>query len=495
MGWFDFLTHKKEEDEDMKGFVRLEEDEDVVSAQDMMFQKSYKKKRLSEEVFDGNLDQGTEFDDRLFKQLSGATALDLPIQTIQRAMRLSLLLYRKNVRAFSAVEVVKDFVIGNGVSHKAADPKVQAVLDQHWKMNHWEDKLEERVRSFAIFGEQLYPVFVREKDGLVRISSVSPTKIRGVLRDKDDAEDLVKIAVASGKETAAVNVFSFGEVSDGETKVFDLMRLDDEGNMQGNAFFFALNRISGATRGAPDSLASIDWFEGLDSFIFSLLERGEISQNVVFDLEYQGLNEQELRKRAASFMNSLRSGGVFAHNEKVKLKIQVPDLGADDADKAVSILLRQIQAGTRMSGLFYGDSVDLTKGTATELSMPVGRFMQSRQNKIRRMLTDIFDYQIQESKKAGTLDGVTDFSYEIFMPKILLRDVKMITGALKELSESLTEAVENGWVENDDAGKVYRSLVEQLGSAIDDNTDEVNVKEMVEKEIKKLKEEKAKAAK
>jgi len=491
MSFKDWVFGKKEEDEDMKGYKRLSEDTDKdLEASDMLYTTGFKKARLSEEIFN-NTDEGTEFDDKLFRKLDGATALDLPLNTIRRAMRLSLLLYRKNVRAFSSVEVVKDFVIGNGVSFKAADPKVQAALDQHWKMNEWEDRLEERVRSFGIFGEQLYPAFVREKDGLVRISSVSPTKILGVLRDPENAEDLQKVVVSTGKEQASATNFTLGSELDGKQKSFDIMKLNEEGELEGDAFFFAINRISGATRGAPDSLASVDWFEGLDNFIFSLLERGEISQNVVFDLQYDGANEQELRKKANAFMADLKSGGVFAHNEKVNLSIKVPQLGAEDADKAVSILLRQIQSGTRLSGLFFGDSVDLTKGTATELSMPVGRYMQSRQNKIRRMITKIFDYQIQESKKAGQLEGVKDFSFEIFMPKILLRDVKMITGALKELGESLTEAVENGWVSSENAGKVYRSLVEQLGSAIDDNTDEINVKEMLDKEIQKIKEEAA----
>lgn len=430
----------------------------------------FRKRRLSEAVFElDNPDAGTEFDDRFFRNIERASALDLPPHIQRKSQRLAILLWRKNVRAYGATEIVKDFVLGDGISFESADPKVQEALEEYWEVNEWEDKLEERLRSLAIFGEQLYPTFVNSTTGLVRNTSVTPLRIRGVNRDPNDAEELVSIATSLGAEHPASVIYLPGFIGDPDAgKIFQLIRPSDDGTLLfeprlNNAFFFAINRLSGGTRGAPDMLSSVDWLEGIDGFVFSMMERAALTQDVVWDITFDGLTEPEIRQKTTGFINALRAGGVFGHNEKVKLGIQVPNLASGEAKTATQVLQSQINAGMRLPGLFFGESADLTRAAASELSIPVAKMIQGRQKFFRRMLAKMFRFQIEQFIKVGRLEGVKDFSFEIEMPQVFLRDVKVLAQAMVALSTALGVGVEQGWITEIEASKVYRMGMREFG--------------------------------
>lgn len=450
----------------------LDEDDLAEIRAAAMWRQRAGKRRLTEAIFEiDNPDAGTEFDDRFFVSLERAAALDLPPQIQRKAQRLSILLWRKNVRAYAATELLKDFVLGEGIRFKAKDDKVQAVLEEHWEVNEWEDKIEERMRALGIFGEQIYPAFVNTDTGLVRITSVLPLRIRHVNRDPNDAEELISVATSVGAEQTASVIYLPGFIGDPDAgKVFQIIRPGENGQLifeprLNNAFFFAINRIAGATRGAPDMLSAVDWLEGIDGFVFSLMERASITQNVVWDLQFDGLTANEIKERVKAFINALRSGGVFGHNERVKLNIQVPQLASSDAQGAVDIIEAQINAGTRFPGLMFGKSKDLTRAAAAELSIPVEKMISGRQKFVRRMLTKIFRFQIQESRKVGALDGVEDFSFVIEMPQVFLRDAKTIAQALVALSTALVTAQENAWISDDEAGSIFKMALREIGSS------------------------------
>jgi len=435
----------------------VEEDEHIQEIQAAAMQRRLnqrKKTRILENIFPfGNIDAGDpKFDDKFFAQLGSTGVVDLPQETIRKSQRLSMILYRKNVRAFSSIELVKDFVWGEGVQITANDNRVKDVLDEHWEVNEWEEKGPERLRALALFGEQLWPTRVNDVTGLVHISSVIPIRIRSILRKRDDAEILDKVLTNIGS-TKDKNI---------KDKTFDIIKLNDDGKLEGEAFYFAINRVLGSTRGLGDLVVSIDWFEGQDNFIFSLLERAQISQDVVHDLTYEGLDGKELRKKADDFNAQLNAGGIFVHNEKVKHKLTVPEMGASEGKEVNSILLKQINSGTRLAGLFYGDSDDLTRASASELSVPVAKYIQGRQNFLKRMLARMFRYQIEQSIQHGKLNGVNDFGFKIEMSKVFLRDMTTITKSMVDLSGTLEVALDRSWVNNDEASDIYRSIAGQI---------------------------------
>ncbi len=418
-----------------------------------------------------NIDAGTEFDDRLFVPIQDAAgaAVDLPLQLLRSLQRISLILYRKNVRAYSMIETIKDFALGRGVQVISASTKTQEVIDLHWEINEWDEKLPGRARAFGIFGEALWETFIRDGDGLVTLGSILPLRIMGVKTDEEDGNraDLVFVVEETAGGAGAGSAFTTdGGSFNVRARPLKVIQRQRNGKLEGEAFFFCVNKIDGAQRGLPDLSPSVDWLEGLDGFIFSLLERAELASDVVFDLEYEDLDENELRAAGRSFMDAHRAGEAFAHNQKVTLKIQAPDLGGDDAEKVISIILRQIQAGTRLAGLFYGDSEDLTRASASELSLPVMKAIEGRQEFFRRMIKKVIAFQIQEAQKAGVIPKDEDTTFEVVMPQVSLRDLATVAGALVSLKDALRDAMDLGWISWGEARRVFRTNLGELGTVL-----------------------------
>ncbi len=406
-----------------------------------------------------NPDAGTEFDDRFFKRLGEVSDTDVPIELLQNAQRLSILLFRKNVRAYTAINTIVDFALGDGIEMRANDDRVAALLQKHWEVNQWDKRAPERLRSLALFGEQLYPAFIGE-NGIVKISSISPFKIRNIERDKENAEEF--IAAHISLSAASHGVILTNE----ELKAFPLIRPDNDGQLIGEsgwAFYFAINRMSGSTRGSPDLLSAIDWLEVHDNFLFTVLERALFAQTVVHDLKLEGANREEIRNAIKDFISTLHAGGVYGHNEKAELNIKTPNLGASDVEGISKLIVRQIQAGTRMPGLFYGDSDDLTRAAASELAQPVAKTIQARQKFFKEMLADIFNFQIMIARKMGLLEGVTDFTFEVVMPPVFLRDLTTISSSLQQTANALEIATGFGWATEEEARNTFRLLLQQFG--------------------------------
>lgn len=422
---------------------------------------------LKEQSFPfGNPDAGTEFDDRFFISLGEISPLDLPIERIQTAQRLSLLLYRKNPRAFRSIELTKDFVIGEGVRVIAEDPKVQEVLDEHWIENEWESDLGPRVAALGLFGEQVYPAFVRDGDGLVTLGEIPFFSLFRFMRDEENFKELVAIVARLHLHDGPADADA--QFRDHTTRPYQVIRTTKSGKLsyfpkKNNTFYFAVNKISGAIRGLPDLLPSLDWLEGFDGFLFSLLERSDLATNVVFDIMYKGLKPAEIQDMVDQFNDQMRDGGTFGHNENVELEIKTPQLGANEAQQVSKLFLKQIYSGTGHPGLFFSDGDDLTRASAQELTIPVSKTIQARQMFVKMMLRKILQFQIERSVDAGVLQGVKNLNFEVVMSRIFMRDLSTVTTAITELTEALARGVERNWITNDAAGEIYKTSLEQLG--------------------------------
>lgn len=427
-----------------------------------------------------NVDEGTVHDDKFFVRLDRASDHDLPPEIQQRAQRLAFLLWRKNTRAYGGVELVVDFVVGSGIKIKAKDPAVAQLLARHWRVNRWNRKIREYLRAVSIFGELLFPVFVSEK-GFVKFTSISPFKIHRLHASKEDATDFVRIETSIGKIEGKLDVgaiivpTSAGQHGQREGRSYTLINPKDDGSLLdeklegtvGMAFFFAENRVAGSSRGTPDYMSAIDWLEGLDGFTMALLERADLAMDVVFDLQYEGLDGKELKKKANQFGRSLHEGGIWAHNERAKMTIHTPNIGASEAQQTSEILLKHIQAGFRRAAYFFGDTTELTRSAAQEVSIPVSKMIGSRQEFTREMIEEILTFQIEQGIKGGLLPENVDTTFEVDMPPIFLRDLSMVVGSLGQLSAALQIGITEKWIDDEQARAAYRIALGQIVSLIE----------------------------
>jgi hypothetical protein len=82
-----------------------------------------------------------------------------------------------------------------GRAARGADEENQKALDRFWKdpINEMAIKLPKKARELAMFGEQLWPVFVNEEDGMVRLGYIDPKIIDIVVTDPDNREQPIGI--------------------------------------------------------------------------------------------------------------------------------------------------------------------------------------------------------------------------------------------------------------------------------------------------------------
>jgi hypothetical protein len=96
---------------------------------------------------------------------------DLYIFTQKRMQDIAFYLYDANPMAKRIVEIMRDFVIGDGFTYTAHDKDVLEVIDDFWNDpdNDLDNQLDVNVLELSIFGEWCTPTWVNPADGSVKL--------------------------------------------------------------------------------------------------------------------------------------------------------------------------------------------------------------------------------------------------------------------------------------------------------------------------------------
>ena len=78
-------------------------------------------------------------DDHLYRSLTGSNR-DLTPVTQDRMINVAAYLYDTNLTAARMIEIVRDYVIGDGITYTCENEDVKTILDNHWDdpINNWE---------------------------------------------------------------------------------------------------------------------------------------------------------------------------------------------------------------------------------------------------------------------------------------------------------------------------------------------------------------------
>jgi hypothetical protein len=79
-------------------------------------------------------------------------------------------LFQSNPVAKRVLQIVTSHVLGSGIEAETEDNEpLQEKLDDFWRINKFDLNLEKYVFQLGLWGEQVFPVFIRESDGRVRL--------------------------------------------------------------------------------------------------------------------------------------------------------------------------------------------------------------------------------------------------------------------------------------------------------------------------------------
>lgn len=403
-----------------------------------------------------------------FRRLTGsgqdvAALRDLPLPTQDRMQELAYYLYLTNPMAKWLVNMQRAYIVGGGVTLKAEDPDVQAVLDGWWKdpVNNWPKKLPNKVRELGLYGEQCYPAFTAPGTGRVRLGYLDPTLIQEVILDPDNAEQ--PIGVITKQQTGVLTLperryrviipITEEELTPAAQRLRELFT-------DGECFYFAVNKVSNGSRGISDLLDKADWLDGYEQFLFQRLERGDLMNRIIFDLELQGFTQPQIDEFKKGFALP-RPGGVHFHNEKVKLNATAPDLKANDAQTDARQFKHQAIAG--FPEHWYGGGGDVNRATAGEMDEPTFKLLHDRQLDIKCLIEECGQHQIRQAKAVGVLKQTAPESFQASFPEMVTADLTKIGAVLVQVSQALAPMLLQRLLSKAEARTIFAVTVKALG--------------------------------
>ena len=413
-----------------------------------------------------------------FRRLTsqGVSTRDLTPLAQDRMLALAYWLWESNPLAQWLVEVVVDFVWGEGGTITAEDPAVQQVLTAFWEdpINQLERRMDDFIRELGLQGELCLPVGVNFVTGQVRLGYVDPAEIDEVTTDPDNA--LVPITVVlkgtGGGRKRYLKVVR--EDTAGVSPYVGLMMpalVGERDPVSGQSYEGAcllqqINRLSGARRGRSDLLSLIDWLDGYDALLFDQMDRAQQLDSFVWHVTLDGYTEEQIETWLQK-NKRIRRGMVRASNEKVHWDAVAPDLKANDRDTLLRLLRGHMLGARSLPEHYYGLGGDVNLATAKEMGLPTVKRMTRRQKVVRFMLRDWARFAIDQAIVAGTLPKTVDKTVQVTLPEISVRDTSAFAQALSTLSVALTQAEDQGWLRRETAAKLFALVASQLGQAID----------------------------
>lgn len=447
-------------------------------------------------------------DEQGFRRISQAvSARDLTPPMHERMQQVSYYLYVTNPLARRTVELLKDYVVGEGVEIKAAgdpalrDAAVQQVLDEFWNdpVNNLDLNLESYVRELSIFGEQLWCCATNPISGAVRIAYVDPAHIEAVeyatLESLPGRAVAVPIAVTLKKQSpkSPASPLAGGQVSsprlggpetwdsprrgpgtwDSERTRLEVVHLDEDpgsptfGRLRGECFYWAINKARAASRGISDLFAAADWVDGYDQMLFALMNHMDALSRFIWDVRLEGMTGEQIRDWLKENGTPPRPNSIRAHNEKVSWQAVAPPVQAADRSEGVRLIKNFILGGMGFPEHWFADGSTTNRATALVQGEPTLKMLTSRQRFIRYMLVQVLRYVIDQRIAAGVLPPDVSRAVRVVTPELSVRDLEKAAGALRSTADGLVALQKAAIVDEETMAQAAAAVLSQLGVQMD----------------------------
>ena len=385
----------------------------------------------------------------------------------EKAIALVTQLYSQDPLAHRIIEAITDFCIGEGYTWETLDTTLEDYLEKFWTnpCNNLHISQYQRVSELLLYGEQCYPSFVNPVTGMVKLGNVSPAFIKQTILDPDNYHMVIGVELStSGSPRTYRTIFPGYEDED----IFNSKAISLRTKMDGDCFYFPINSLSipmtaagfgdkqYQMRGRSELLPLIDRLGILDDLNYLNLDRIQILLSVIYDIEVAQASPKEIKAIIDEF--GLPNGpSVRAHDDKMKIKVDSPKLGSTEITSLFTLLRDEIVGGAGIPAHWVGKG-EANRASAMSMELPTLKKLRAKQKLISLMFDQIIDYQVYQLKKLGK---IAEDSYAIVrVPSITRKDMINIGDSLVKTVPNLVTAVANGWITNDDAGKIFRELAD-----------------------------------
>jgi hypothetical protein len=411
--------------------------------------------------------------------MTTAARRDLLASKYDQVLDAVFLCYQQNPLGHRIPTLIRDFVVGDGLSYTASNPNIEDIVGEIWNDEDvpWDDFVPKWALELGLYGEWIPEVFVGDVAGGIKLGYIDPFQVKSVPHAKGNP--LIP---------DAVHLKTGGDIHAGET--LDIIRRRD-GVLAGDVFYFKVNSMSNSTRGWSDLLHLADWLDALDQEMWEVLERARLMRTFIWDVVLKGADETRLRQWLTQHRDPPRSGTVRAHNENETWTAVAPTLGSMETSEDVNIIREHIAGGAGLPKHWLAAAEDVNRATAREMGTPTEKTLQQRQRFFVRCLHRIIRFGLEKAQEAGRLKDVDDEGkmaaydedgaqtdqrehpwdlVQIHAPDVSQRDMMAAGSLIVNLVNALAVAEERGWFGAKNVRQVLALALGQLGYDFDPAT-------------------------
>jgi hypothetical protein len=382
------------------------------------------------------------------------------------------------------IQIITDYVVGEGFSVAADDPDVQAVVDRFWNdpVNRMNENLESLFKELITFGELCIPVAVNPVDGFVRLGYIDPQEILEI-------EFGMLVTGGAAEVSIPVGVRLKAKPSEAEGRQLAIIRTDETfesksmWQLVGDCFFIAINKAKTASRGISILFSLADWIDVFDQMVFDFADRVRFLNAFIWDYTLKGADKAAV----SDYKNELlkappKQGGVQVHNEQVEIKATTPDLKGADMRDASNVVKRYGLGGAGLPAWMFADPEDANRATAQEMAGPTGKMFTNYQNIMKRVVGGIVDFVIDQAVAHGVLPEDVDRKYTVQVPDLSVKDIGASATALQAIANAAGVAEDRGWIRGETASRAFQSVLTQVGVESDPEEYDLAQKEKKDRE-------------
>lgn len=405
-------------------------------------------------------------DDGSFRRLTSGNKFrrrDLTPLQQDRMLEISWYLWEQNPFARRLITCMTDLVVGEGVGYEAEEPKILDAAGKVW--NHPINRLGERARelhnALALNGELILPVAVNDISGVPTIGFIDPYQVEDIETRPDNI--LVPTFVRL-KKTPEETV---------GRRIPIIQQNPMTGELEGECFYFAINKLPNSLRGRSDLLPLADWLDLFDQYMFAEVERVRLLSAFVWDLEIKDGTPDQIKTRLAE-IGTLQSGTIFGRNQNEKLEAQSAQLNASDRSETARLLTIHIAGSLGMPIQWFGwpDSTNATMQGQNDVAM---KTPAARQKEFGALLNAIVAFGVHKQRTANKVlfRDLKSEGFGVVMPEIASKDISRAAAGLAQVVGAMDQAMSNSTVSRRVAATIQIALTKHLVSGFDVKVDDM----------------------
>ena len=346
--------------------------------------------------------------------------------------------WRQNPLARRLVGMVTAYVVGNGITLRAADPAVQAFIDAFWQANQMDQRVPEWCDELCRSGEIFPVLFTNPQDRLSSVRCVPASSIERVEWREGDYEAELRYKEA-------------GAVGDSEERWWVSPLHPSAADLSTPLMLhYAVNRPVGALRGESDLAPILPWLRRYGRWLEDRVRLNAGVRAFLWVVKAPARLRAELAER---YRQPPEPGSVILADEQETWSAIAPNLNAGDAasdGRAIRWMIVAGGPGTSLLDLGEGEDSNLATGQVmTEMRR---RFLRRRQAYLASLLTDLVTVawgRYAKNDAAGGGRHVDDVTYggahpliTAALPDISVEDNQKLAQAAMELASGLSSVAQ-----------------------------------------------------